>query len=64
MLDFLEFLLGLLNVSELASRTGEWALALFGCHSNFFVEFVVGLLVWTAGIGLVIAAVMLTGKPA
>jgi hypothetical protein len=30
MADFLEFLLGLLNVGDLVTRTGEWALSLFG----------------------------------
>jgi hypothetical protein len=59
MADFIEFLLNLLDVGELVSRTGEWALALFNIRSNWFVEFVVGLLVWAAGIGGVTAVVML-----
>lgn len=62
MSDFLGFLLSLLNVSDLICRTGEWALALFDIHSNSFVEFVVGLIVWIIGfVLLVAAAVMLTG---
>jgi len=63
MSDFLEFLFNLLNVGDLISRTGDWALALFDIHSNGFVEFVVGLMVWMIGfVPLVTAVVMLTGK--
>jgi len=63
MSDFLEFLFNLLNVGDLISRTGEWALALFDIHSNGFVEFVVGLIVWIIGFALLVATVvMLTGK--
>jgi hypothetical protein len=59
MADVIGFLLNLLDVGELLSRTGEWALARFGIRSNWFVEFVVGLLVWAVGIGGVIAVAML-----
>ena len=64
MLDFIEFLLNVLNVGELFSRTGEWMLAQFNRHSSVFAECAVGLLVWAAGIALVNAAAVRVTSPA
>ena len=63
MSDFLEFLMGLLNVGDLISDTGEWFVSLFGRKTSVVVEFLVGLMVWIVGFALLVtASVMLTGK--
>jgi hypothetical protein len=39
--------------------TGRWVLLLFGWKSNWFVEILLGLVVWIAGVALLIAALAL-----
>ncbi len=58
MLELLELLLNLLNVSDVFTRTGEEILAAFDVHSNFFIEFVVGLATWSLGGGLLLAVAL------
>ena len=60
MSEFPEFLMGLLNVGDLISNTGQWFLSLFGWKTSFVVEFLVGLIVWFIGFALLVA--MLAGK--
>ena len=56
MLDFLEFLIDVLNVGGFVSLTGEWVVSLLGWKAGFVVQFLVGLVVWIAGVVLFVAA--------
>lgn len=62
MWDFLELLANILNVGDVLSGTGRWALSPFDWKSNAVVEFFVGLLILGGGFALLGAAIVVLGK--
>jgi hypothetical protein len=39
--------------------TGRWVLSLFGWKSNWFVETLLGFIIWIAGVALLIAVLVM-----
>jgi hypothetical protein len=62
MWDFLELLAGILDVGDVLSGTGRWALSRFDWKSNAVAEFFVGLLIWGAGFGLLGVTIVVLSK--